>query len=374
LVVVVDVSGRTYQEQRLAIALGGAKLGIWEYDITSGLLRWDAVYSGIYGYDEAMLPQTPDQFLEYVDSEMRPDVRAAFFQCVEQGVDYEVEFKVLLPNRSQRWRYAYGKRVTDLAGTPVKVIGIGMDTTERKRMEQEFAQNQKFEAVGRLAGGIAHDFNNLLTVVIGHSELISGETDLKLIRESADQIQRAASRATNLVRQLLEFSRTRPQRPTAICLNEVIADTLTLVRKLLPSSITISASLDPTVPAVLADQGQIEQVVMNLCLNARDAISDVGGIQVKTYREVTSEQTPMLVLEVSDNGTGIDEKSVDLIFDPFFTTKSVDKGTGLGLSIVQSVIKQIGGTIEVKTQAGAGSTFRIRVPGVNAEIAEDSQR
>jgi two-component system, cell cycle sensor histidine kinase and response regulator CckA len=251
---------------------------------------------------------------------------------------------------------------------------------ERKKAEQtirssEMAlqRSQKMESVGRLAGGMAHDFNNLLGVILGYSEVLEDRLDdNEELRKHAGQIKKAALSAAGLTRQLLAFSRQQVLEPTVLNLNSVVADIGTMLRPLIGEDIELTTVLEPALGQVKADRGQIEQVIMNLAVNARDAMPHGGRLRIRTASVEVDENSAQLypsqssgsyvLLEVSDTGTGMDAETQVHIFEPFFTTKDVGRGTGLGLSTVYGVIKQSGGFIWVYSELGQGTTFEIHLP------------
>jgi two-component system cell cycle sensor histidine kinase/response regulator CckA len=246
----------------------------------------------------------------------------------------------------------------DAAGEIIGVLGVYQDITDRKRLEEQLRQSQKMEAVGQLAGGVAHDFNNLLTVILGNAELLRylppGSPDAGPL---TDDIHTAADRAATLTRQLLTFSRRHPSRPEVVDFNEVVAALGGLLGRLLSARITVQTRLSPVPVRVLADRGHLEQVVMNLAVNARDAMPDGGTLTI-----VTEWCDGFARLSVSDTGVGMTEEVKARIFEPFFTTKAPDRGTGLGLAVVHGVVEQAGGRIEVESAPGRGTTFRIDLP------------
>ncbi|HEX2168034.1 MAG TPA: PAS domain S-box protein [Longimicrobiales bacterium] len=261
------------------------------------------------------------------------------------------------------------------------ISAVAQDMSERRFLEEQLRQSQKMEAVGRLAGGVAHDFNNLLTAIAGHTELLLedlGEDDA--IRSDIEEILRAVDRASNLTRQLLAFSRRQVLQPRLLDVNQVITDLGTLLRRLIGEDVTLSVSLDSGLPTIRADRGQIEQVVMNLIVNARDALPHGGEVRLATkaleveddsleHRRGVSPGT-YIQIAVSDNGVGMDEAVMTRIFEPFFTTKEQGKGTGLGLPTAHGIVSQSGGRILADSELGSGSTFRVLLPKA-AGVVED---
>jgi PAS domain S-box-containing protein len=257
-------------------------------------------------------------------------------------------------------------------------IGIGQDITERKALEEQLRQAQKMEAIGQLAGGIAHDFNNLLTAVIGYSELAMAK--LKKgdpLGLYIGQIRQAGDRAGALTNQLLAFSRKQVLQPKLLNLNSVVSGIESLLRRLIGEDIELLTLLAPDLGTVKADPGQIEQVIVNLAVNARDAMPgggktltiktsnvDLGAASTLAYLAV--KPGPYVTLAVSDTGAGMDEQTISHLFEPFFTTKEPSKGTGLGLATVYGIIKQSGGNISVYSEPGTGSTFKIYLPRVDS--------
>lgn len=272
-----------------------------------------------------------------------------------------------------------GRRSAELDLKPVTLKGErhvlvhAVDTTRHKRLEQQFVQAQKMQAVGQLAGGIAHDFNNLLTAIIGFCDLLlqrhgPGDPSFADIMH----IKQNANRAANLVRQLLAFSRQQTLRPKVLLVSDVLSDLANLLRRLIGETITLKIEHGRDVGAIKVDQGQLEQVIINLAVNARDAMPNGGQLTIRTRRihaddEIFSHYDVMppgeyALIEVADTGVGIPEEHLDKIFEPFFTTKEVGKGTGLGLSTVYGIVKQTGGYIFVDSHVGEGTVFRLFLP------------
>ncbi|HET7321819.1 MAG TPA: PAS domain S-box protein, partial [Longimicrobiaceae bacterium] len=278
----------------------------------------------------------------------------------------------------------------EITGTPflspngeiVGTLGAITDITERKELEEQLVQSQKMEAVGRLAGGVAHDFNNLLTAIKGFTELLLLDFDENDPRRSfITEIQGASNRAAGLTRQLLAFSRKQVLQPRVLDLNGSVTEIEKMLRRLIGEDVELITRPDPALGRVKADPGQMEQVLMNLVVNARDAMPDGGRLTVSTGNATLSaddipphagEVVPgrFVVLSVQDTGTGMDEQTKGRIFEPFFTTKGQGKGTGLGLATVYGIVQQSGGFIEVESELGEGTTFRIALPRVE-EAAEE---
>jgi two-component system cell cycle sensor histidine kinase/response regulator CckA len=257
----------------------------------------------------------------------------------------------------------------EFEGRPVRLV-LAQDVTERRRLEEHVRQAQKMDAVGNLAGGIAHDFNNTLTVIRATVDLLVPTVEDEETRERIRQIELAAEHATTLTRQLLAFGRVQVLHPKPIDLNLVVEESLDLAARLLGDHIAVKRTLESPLPPVLADRGQLQQVILNLAINARDAMPDGGTLTVRTRRvelderytagELDLEPGRYLLIEITDTGIGMDTEMQGRIFDPFFTTKK--EGTGLGLATVYGIVKQSGGHVTVYSEPGHGTTFKIYLP------------
>ena len=251
-------------------------------------------------------------------------------------------------------------------------VAVLRDTTERRRLEEQLREGQKLEALGRLAGGVAHDFNNLLTVIRGNADLIKeGMADGPSADELLDDIRGAADRAAGLVRQLLTFGRRQPVKPEVVDLNEVVRETVGMLRRVIGSRVKVADDLSAAPVRVRADRTQLVQVVMNLAVNARDAMPGGGTLSVQTRATGGGRRVR---LEVADTGTGMPPEVRAKIFEPFFTTKGPGKGTGLGLATVYGIVKQSGGEIGVDSTPGVGTTFRVDLPGCEEGAAPSGAR
>ncbi|MFA6244737.1 MAG: ATP-binding protein, partial [Candidatus Hydrogenedentales bacterium] len=274
---------------------------------------------------------------------------------------------------------AWTAPIFETDGVVTGAMALMIDTTKAKELEAQLLQAQKMEAIGRLAGGIAHDFNNLLLAILGTTELMLSRNDLsEETRYDVGEVRRAADRASSLTRQLLAFSRKQILQPRALDLNAVIADMNKMMSRLLNEDIALSAELRPGLDRVKADPGQVEQIILNLVMNARDAMPNGGRLAFTTSSVTIShshdpDMTGLpageyVVLQVSDTGCGMSEDVLAHIFEPFYTTKSEEKGTGLGLSTVYGIVKQSGGAIAVESKPNRGSTFRVYLPATKEEI------
>jgi signal transduction histidine kinase len=274
------------------------------------------------------------------------------------------------------WVYANNSVVQDAAGTPLYFLAYIRDVSERKILEEQLRQAQKMESIGRLAGGIAHDFNNLLTAISGYAELMlmDFDADAAPARESVEQIARAADRAASLTGQLLAFSRKQVLRPQVLDLNEVVGGMATMLARMLGEDVVLSTAFDSELGSTLADPTQIEQVVLNLALNGRDAMPNGGNLMLRTATLELGEEGERphpdlepgsyVTLAVRDSGNGIAPELVEKVFEPFFTTKGVGEGTGLGLATVDGIVSQSGGVIWVESTPGTGTTFTVCLPRV----------
>ncbi len=281
----------------------------------------------------------------------------------------------LVPRKGNRVPVEVQARVLVGDNEVIGVSAIARDLTERDRLENELRQAQKMEAVGRLASGIAHDFNNLITVLLGYSdELIEETPPGSALNSAAVEVRRAADRASALTQQLLAFSRRQTAVTQSVDLNEVVARMEDLIRRLIGPEIRLEFSLHPDLCRVNADAQQIEQVIMNLIVNARDAMSAGGTLTIETSNvslgaeHVDVIPGPHVELSISDTGIGMTKEVQERLFEPFFTTKDTGHGTGLGLSMVQAIVRQCGGHISVESQPGQGTTFRVYLPQ-QAEVA-----
>jgi len=364
-------------EERTNYALGAAGMGVWELDVATRRLTWSETMAPLFGLTPEQAPTTAEAFLALIHPDDRRLVEDSLATTMRDGTDYEVEFRALWPDGSARWNAGQARMVRDSDGTPMRLLGIGTDISERKSLEAQFRQAQKMEAVGLLAGGVAHDFNNLLTAILGYSTFVIdtfGPQDRR--RADMEEVLKAGQRAAVLTRQLLAFSRKQVLQPTSVDLNALVMGIRQMLARLIGETVDLVPILAPDLGTVRADAGQLEQVLMNLVLNARDAMPSGGRLAVETanveldasfMQDVTIHPGSYVLLAVSDNGIGMNEATKQRLFEPFFTTKEHGKGTGLGLATVYGIVKQTGGYIWVFSEPGKGATFKIYLPRVSGD-------
>jgi two-component system, cell cycle sensor histidine kinase and response regulator CckA len=341
-------------------------------------------YEKVLGYTQEDLEQTSS--LDQVHPEDRNKVVQASREAQQSGEGRRIEYRMRHKNGNWISLESTASVVRNSKGEVDKFVIVNRDITRRKQLELQFHQAQKMEAVGRLSGGVAHDFNNLLGVIIGYSEFLQETVkEPEQVRVSIDEILKSGKRAASLTRQLLAFSRQQVLDLRVLDLNAVVADMEKMLRRLIGEDIELSTKLEPSLGRVKADQGQIEQVIMNLAVNSRDAMPSGGKLTIEARNFEMDEafvrkypypvQTgSYILLSVSDTGCGMDAATQAHIFEPFFTTKEKGKGTGLGLSMVYGVVKQSGGYIDVASETGVGTTFLIYLPRVQDVIETDRPR
>jgi PAS domain S-box-containing protein len=351
-----------------------ASVGVLQTDLDGNILLANPALARILGYE------LPEQLIGlntandlYWDATERSDIVSRF--DADGGAD-AVEIQWKRKDGSPVWVDLHGRAVRDNAGEAY-IEGFIYDLTSRKKLESQFQQAQKMEAVGRLAGGVAHDFNNLLTVIGSCTDFVLSDPSLSGDhRDDLTEVRKATDRATSLTRQLLAFGRTQVLRPSTINLNDRLAELLPMLKRLFETTIDIRIEAERDLWPVRADPGQIEQVLLNLAINARDAMPDGGTLTFATENSAlasdqrqglyTTNPGKYVLLRVRDTGVGMDEDTQRKIFEPFFTTKEVGKGTGLGLATAYGIVKQSGGYIKLRTAPGEGTEFMIFLPRADA--------
>jgi PAS domain S-box-containing protein len=346
-------------------------------------------YEKILGYTSEDLADSSG--LEQIHPDDRSKVLVATETAKEKGSSGLVEYRIR--DKSGFWRVleSTASVVRNERGENERLVIVNRDITERKQAEAELKESehqlrqaQKMEAVGRLSGGIAHDFNNLLSVIIGYADELdpsTGEADK--LRRNAEQIKKAGLRAAALTRQLLAFSRQQVLQPKILELNAVVTDLAKMLTRLIGADIDLILKLDPATGRVQADQSQLDQVIVNLVVNARDAMPSGGKLVIETVNiELSTQQAgsrflkpgSYVQLTVTDTGTGMDAETIAHIFEPFFTTKEKGRGTGLGLSTVYGIIKQSGGYILADSEPGQGTSFRIFLPRATKSVSSQTTK
>lgn len=382
LAVAIQTHKRFQVEQKLHeseelrhLAVEGAGIGLWDWDLQHDTLHVDERWAAIHGYQLAEITPTREFWLMSIHPDDRSELTAKLDQYLAGEIPlYQTEYRTQTKDGQWKWILSRGKVVQwDEAGNPIRLLGTQLDITDYKQLEQQLRQAQKMEAIGRLAGGIAHDFNNVLTVIISYSELVLKRNDLEArTRLRVEEIKKAGERAALLTQQLLTFSRKQVMTTVVLDLNLVVTEMDQMLRRLIGEDIDLRLTLASAPCWVKADPVQVEQVIMNLVINARDAMPIGGTITIETSTMHKVAKVPQLsqrtigqeyiCLTVADSGVGMDAETQARIFEPFFTTKEAGKGTGLGLSMVFGIVQQHNGWIEVDSKSGRGTAFHIYVP------------
>jgi hypothetical protein len=373
-------------EERLALAVDATQLGTFDFYPQIGKLIWSKFARQHFGlssdvevsydtFQRALHPADRDRATQALQNALR----------YENGGDYADEYRTLgIEDGQERWLSSRGRVFFDAQSQPVRVVGVILNVTERKRLEQQLLQSQKLESIGRLAGSIAHDFNNLLTIINGYAHLVLADMGPQdALRDSMEELSKAAMQAAGLTRQLVSFSRRQVAEPKTIVVNDFVKDYENMLRRLLGENIELVLTLDPHAGAFRADPGQIGQVLMNLAVNAKDAMPDGGKLVIETSSMMVDDHFARthlyvspgqyVVLAVTDTGTGMSAEVKSHLFEPFYTTKEQGKGTGLGLSTVYGiVVNQSAGSIGVSSEPGRGTTFKLFFPYFGLEIAPGS--
>ncbi len=339
-------------------------------------------YARILGFTNEELEST--SFFEQVHPDDRKVAEQAAKEATGGSEGRTVQYRMRHKDGTWHVIESGASAILNAQNQVEKLVIVNRDVSERRHLEEQFRQAQKMEAVGRLSGGVAHDFNNLLGVIIGYAEFLQESLDPEnTLRSSVDEILKAGKRAASLTRQLLAFSRQQVLDPKVLDLNGVVSDMDKMLRRLIGEDVELSTVLGPNLGRLKADQGQLEQVVMNLVVNARDAMPQGGKLVIDTQNMVMDEAFvrrypypvqpgPYVCLTVTDSGIGMDAETKARAFEPFFTTKEKGKGTGLGLSTVYGVVKQSGGYIDIYSAPGAGTTFKIYLPRVDEAIKAEA--
>jgi two-component system, cell cycle sensor histidine kinase and response regulator CckA len=364
-------------EQHLQLALAAANMGAWEVTLRGAgqSVVWTDQYGALFGRNRGQFPTDGVMFMECVHPDDRDQVRTKFERAFRESTAVETEFRVIWPDGSVHWHQSMGRAVVAEEHQPPRMVGVGMDVTERRELEAQLRQAQKLEAVGQLAGGVAHDFNNILAAFMMRLNLLQlnpfldGET-----RHALEDLEAESHRAAGLTRQLLLFSRRSRVEMKPADLNQVLDNLLGMLRRLIGEDVDLRVEPKTTLPLVEADAGMLEQMLINLVVNARDAMPKGGRLTISVATEdldgahaalrPTRRAGTFVCLTVTDTGCGMDSVTLKRIFEPFFTTKEVGKGTGLGLATVHGIVVQHKGWIEVDSKVGEGTVFRVYLPAL----------
>jgi two-component system cell cycle sensor histidine kinase/response regulator CckA len=362
-----------YERQLLRTLLDLMPYGVYIKDLNSCFMMANETLAKHFG------KKHPGEILGLSDNDFFPPEVAAVFQADEAKVFAgetinEKEEIVLFPNGQERTLLTTKVPFRNTQGKICGLVGIGRDVTEHKLLEEQFRQSQKMEAFGQLAGGVAHDFNNLLTIIEGHVALlqIKEESTPAEWANGLAEISKAAERAANLTRQLLTFSRRQLFQPKPADLNDIVANTTKMLQRLIGEHIGLETHFTPGGAPITADRNMMEQILINLAVNSRDAMPKGGKLVIQTDAVILNETDiatnpkarpgSFIRLSVTDTGSGIAPEEMERIFEPFFTTKEVGKGTGLGLATVFGIVTQHHGWIEVKSKLNEGTTFHVFLP------------
>ena len=368
--------------ERLNLALTTAKMGVWEWDIEKDAVNWTEHAADLLG-----LKGAPGRPLGGQDDHVHPDEREKLNEFLQKAVSedfgptrLELEFRTVNREGGYRRVAATGQIFRNKQGKATRVLSVLADTTRRRALEEQLFQAQKMDAIGQLAGGLAHDFNNLLTLMAANCSMLLEDMPRESpLRELVAEIREAVESGAGLTRQLLAFARRSEFQPVEVDVNDLLARLQGMLARLVGRRLELRLSLQPNSGTVWADPNQLEQMMLNLVVNARDAMPDGGTIQISTHgiyldpthvgNRSTSLSGPYVSIQVKDSGLGITPENLPRIFEPFFSTKEPGKGTGLGLAVVFGVTQRCKGQVTVESELGKGSTFKVLLPRFDTDEA-----
>jgi PAS domain S-box-containing protein len=359
--------------QHLASALRAGRMMAWDWDFTTGTVTRSDTSLDILG-----LPSSPiDGFLERVHEEDRALYHSTFDVASRADGSYEVEYRFHKPDGQMVWLRETGQIAFGPDGQPIGARGLVLDISERRRLEALLRQSLKMEAIGQLTGGVAHDFNNLLTVILGNAEMLAESLPDPGFRAMAEMIREGAERGADLTRHLLAFGRRQSLKPVPLSLDDVVRDMAPLLRRTLGGQVELKTELSRSPLSALADRALLENAIINLAVNARDAMPQGGVLTITTGERVAGlgdgslpPGQQVVFVTVSDTGTGMSPKVLARVFEPFFTTKEVGKGSGLGLPMVYGFAEQSGGHVSIESREGEGTSVTLLLLAVTSSLAE----
>ncbi len=364
-------------EERFRLLARATNDAVWDWDVIADTRWWGAGFADLFGYAHGQMASDKHSWAELIHPEDREGVLDALQYTLDNGAEtWSAEYRFQRADGGWADVEDRGFLLRDEGGRATRMVGGLSDVSERKAFEARAHKSRRLEALGQLTGGVAHDFNNLLTVVLGNAEtLVEQLREHPRLRDLAHMIVEAAERGADLTRRLLAFARKQTLEPRPVDLNQLVEDLDPLLRRVLSGAIEVQYQRKPDLPAALVDPGQLEHVLLNLCLNARDAMPDGGSLCITTgVRQLELDNMPSgasltpghyVYVAVSDTGNGIEEQFLERIFEPFFTTKEEGKGTGLGLAMVYGFAKQSAGHVQLETEVGKGSCFTVYLPVAN---------
>lgn len=369
-------------QERLELAQKAGKIGTFEWNIQSHDVTWTAELEALYGLAPGSFDGRYDGWIQTIHSDDRLKTEQELWQAVKTGQGLDTEFRITCPDGEIRWIAVKSSLFHDQAGKPLRMIGIHMDITEKKQLEAQFLRAQRLESLGTLASGIAHDLNNILTPILGVAQLLPlklpnlNEQNQRMLQT----LETSARRGAELIRQILSFARGVEGKRVCLQINHLLLEIEKIIQQTLPKSIDIQTDSPPNLWTISGDATQLHQILMNLCVNARDAMPHGGTLQISAENMLIDEQYakmhldasvgPYIVVTVADTGTGIPLDILHRIFDPFFTTKEIGKGTGLGLSAVLGIVKSHGGFVDVQSQVNQGSQFKVFLPASQSTLPQ----
>lgn len=343
------------REELLVEAERAAHMGSWIWNVPTNEVHWSDELYRLLGYDPATDTASTEAFFRAVHPDDVERVRAASSRSVATGVSEQVDYRVVRPDGSVRRVTMSGAILYDAAGAPKRIVGTVLDVTEERRLEEQLGHTQKMEAVGRLAAGVAHDLNNHLMVIEGNLDVLALPRSPEV-----DAMRAAIAGASETISRLLAAGRSSPLRKERIEPNRLVSQALLLLERVIAADVALRSTLGRDVPPIEVDRAMISQCLVNLVLNARDAVKSGGTVEVITQRS-PSDPT-MVEIVVRDDGCGMDDATRAQVFEPFFTTKPPGKGSGLGLAMVQGTVLQHGGSVRLTSALGKGSTFTLCLP------------